>query len=104
MWSETDSLYWRRQIEEAYGVTGAVSRLDGELDTNLAVYDGGRLHSVFKIMRPDCDAGLVGMQVDALDHLATVAPDLLVPRVCAVRTAAPAPSSMTRQAVRGSPG
>ncbi|MGC6453133.1 MAG: aminotransferase class III-fold pyridoxal phosphate-dependent enzyme [Candidatus Puniceispirillaceae bacterium] len=81
MWSETDSLYWRRQIEEAYGVTGAVSRLDGELDTNLAVYDGGRLLSVFKIMRADCDAGLVGMQVDALDHLATDAPDLPVPRV-----------------------
>lgn len=81
MWSEEDSLYWQNYIRTGYGLAGVVSRLDGEMDINLAVHDGDRLRAVFKIMHPDCDPGLVDMQVAALDHLAKVTPDLPVPRV-----------------------
>ena len=81
MWSEEDSQYWQAQISEAYGRTGTLSRLDGEFDLNLGVHDRGTLRSVFKIMRPGCDVGLVEMQVAALEHLAKRDAGLEVPAV-----------------------
>ena len=81
MWSDEDSRYWQKHIEDGYGVTGTLSRLDGEFDLNIAVHEGGRLRSVFKIMRPGCDAGLVEMQIAALDHLAQADGGMPVPQV-----------------------
>ena len=81
MWSDEDSRYWQKHIKDGYGVSGTLSRLDGEFDLNLAVHEGGQLRSVFKIMRPGCDAGLVEMQIAALDHLAQANGGIQVPQV-----------------------
>ena len=81
MWSDQESRFWKEYLQAHYGLEGELERLDGEFDLNIAVRTGGRLDAVLKVMRPDCDPGLVGMQVEALDHLASTIPDLPVPRV-----------------------
>ena len=81
MWSDQESRFWKEYLQAHYGLEGELERLDGEFDFNIAVRTGGRLDAVLKVMRPDCDPGLVGMQVEALDHLASTMPDLPVPRV-----------------------
>ncbi|MEC8145524.1 MAG: aminotransferase class III-fold pyridoxal phosphate-dependent enzyme [Pseudomonadota bacterium] len=81
MWSDQESRFWKEYLQAHYGLGGELERLDGEFDLNIAVRTGGCLDAVLKVMRPDCDPGLVGMQVEALDHLASTIPDLPVPRV-----------------------
>ena len=70
MWSDEDCAYWRRHIADQYGLQADISGLDGEFDLNAAVFVDGSFHAVLKVMRPDCTADFVEMQVAALDHLA----------------------------------
>ena len=81
MWSDDESLFWKGYLETQYGISAELSPLDGEFDLNIAVQTGGTFRAVLKIMRPDCEAGLVAMQIAALGHLARTASDLPVPRV-----------------------
>lgn len=71
-------------VRHLYGIEGSVRPLAGERDQNCLVQaaDGGRY--VFKISNPSEPAEVVDFQIAALDHIARVAPEQLVPRV--VRT------------------
>ena len=81
MWSDQEIGFWKEYLQAHHGLDGELERLDGEFDLNIAVRVDGRLDAVLKVMRVGCDFGLVGMQVEALDHLAATMPDLPVPRV-----------------------
>ena len=81
MWSDQEIGFWKEYLQAHHGLDGELERLDGEFDLNIAVRVDGRLDAVLKVMRVGCGSGLVGMQVEALDHLAATMPDLPVPRV-----------------------
>ena len=81
MWSDQESRFWGDYLESHYGIRGALSRLDGEFDLNIAVSGDDGLQAVLKIMRLNCDPALVDMQIAALDHLADHTHDLPVPHV-----------------------
>jgi 4-aminobutyrate aminotransferase-like enzyme/Ser/Thr protein kinase RdoA (MazF antagonist) len=74
-------------LATAYGITGTIEPLVGEYDLNLRVASGERRY-LLKVMRRNCDAGLVDMQCGALDALATQRPDLPVQRLIRTRDGA----------------
>ena len=101
MWSDQESRFWGGYLESHYGIRGALSRLDGEFDLNIAVSGDDGLQAVLKIMRLNCDPALVDMQIAALDHLADHTHDLPVPHVIkrfdgAASAAVPGPSGDVR--------
>ena len=81
MFSDDESRFWKGYLDTYYGISAELSQLEGEFDLNIAVRTDGVFRAVLKIMRPDCEAGLVDMQVAALKHLADTDPDLPVPAV-----------------------
>jgi len=74
-------------LGSAYGITGTLHGLVGELDLNLRVESGARRY-LLKVMRRDCDAALVDMQCRALEILTERFPrlDLGVPVQRLIRT------------------
>lgn len=84
MWSDEDCAHWRRHIADQYGLQADITGLDGEFDLNAAVFVDGSFHAVLKVMRPDCMADFVEMQIAALDHLAAQKDHLPIPR-CILR-------------------
>ncbi|TWC17531.1 MULTISPECIES: phosphotransferase [unclassified Pseudomonas] len=67
-----------------YGIDGRVKSLVGERDQNCRIEtDDGRRY-VVKISNPSEPVSVVDFQIAALEHIARVAPELVVPRV--VRT------------------
>ncbi len=72
---------WQRALRENWGVDANLTLLASEFDLNfLADTDDGE-GFILKVMRPDCDAEFVDMQIAALDHIASNAPDLPFPRI-----------------------
>ena len=63
MWSDEDCAHWRRHIADQYGLQADITGLDGEFDLNAAVFVDGSFHAVLKVMRPDCMADFVEMQI-----------------------------------------
>jgi Ser/Thr protein kinase RdoA (MazF antagonist) len=63
-------------------------RLDGEYDLNFLAEELDGTGYVVKAMRPGCEEWLVRMQIEALDHIASVAPDLPIPGVIAAQSGA----------------
>jgi 4-aminobutyrate aminotransferase-like enzyme/Ser/Thr protein kinase RdoA (MazF antagonist) len=80
-------------LDSTYGIAGTLHGLVGELDLNFRVESGARRY-LLKVMRANCDAGLVDMQRQALETLAERAPNLPVQRV--IRTRAGAATTMLR--------
>lgn len=74
-------------LASAYGITGMIEPLVGEYDLNLRVTSGERRY-LLKVMRRNCDAGLVDMQCRALETLAAQRPDLPVQRLIRTRDGA----------------
>ena len=73
--------HWADQLNEHWGISARLSRLDGEYDLNfLAQTEAGESY-VLKIMRPDCAEWLVDMQVEALRHIQNASSALPCPRV-----------------------
>ncbi len=68
-------------LHDHYGVLGRLSDLPGEYDLNFAVEVEGQRRYVFKIMRADCDFGLVDLQCRALGHIRAVDSEVPVPSV-----------------------
>jgi Ser/Thr protein kinase RdoA (MazF antagonist) len=82
-----------RLLEEAkrlFGVAGSLEPLEGERDQNhlLTTEDGARF--VLKVSAASEDPGVVDFQIEALEHLERVAPDLPAPRVTPTLDGAPA--------------
>ncbi|WP_295314040.1 aminotransferase class III-fold pyridoxal phosphate-dependent enzyme [Roseobacter sp.] len=78
--------YWAGALRHTWQIPAHLVRLDGEFDLNFLAYGEDGNDYILKVMRPDCEARLVDMQVRALEHLEQMAPALPVPRV--VRSAA----------------
>ena len=74
---------------ELYGLEAAARTLPGEYDDNfhLTARNGGAF--VLKVMHPQRERDFVDMQCAALQHLATRAPELALPRVVPTRMGEP---------------
>ena len=70
--------YWRTELAAHWDISTPLVALDGEFDLNFASDD-----RVFKIMRPDCAATLVQLQVACLEHLGDATP--AIPRIAPTR-------------------
>jgi Ser/Thr protein kinase RdoA (MazF antagonist) len=68
-------------VEHSFGLTGDLDRLPGEADDNFALQAGDGQRYVVKVAHAQADPAVVGLQVLVLRHLASVAPELPVPRV-----------------------
>lgn len=72
-------------IEETYGLSGDLTKLEGELDENYLV-EGDFGKAIFKLMRTNCDASFIEMQVKAHQHLEEKSAALDVPRIILSRS------------------
>lgn len=79
---------WSDLLAHHYHIHGTLTPLPGEYDLNLLVTTDNATQYVLKVMRPDCDPALVELQCAALEHVASVAPDLPVPRLVRTHTGA----------------
>ena len=74
-------LHWATTLQQNWGITANLTRLDGEYDLNyLAEGEDGQGY-ILKAMRPGCETWLVDMQIKALEHIEAAAPNLPCPRV-----------------------
>ena len=74
-----------RIAERCFGVDGVALTLPGEYDDNFQLKTSCGDSYVLKVMHPARTAGFVDLQCRALQHLASHAPDLKLPRVIASR-------------------
>ncbi len=72
-----------------FGVSGALRALTSERDANFHIRLDSGEQALLKITNAAEDRAVTEMQTAALAHLAAVAPDLPVQRVCATRDGAP---------------
>ncbi|WP_186414938.1 MULTISPECIES: aminotransferase class III-fold pyridoxal phosphate-dependent enzyme [unclassified Pannonibacter] len=77
------------RVAAVYGLTGEWRRLGGEREQNFRLTSAEGVQFVIKIASLQEPAGSLAFQIEALDHIARMDPDLPVPRV--VRTLAGAP-------------
>ncbi|MEP4035183.1 aminotransferase class III-fold pyridoxal phosphate-dependent enzyme [Pseudophaeobacter sp.] len=73
--------HWADALKSHWGITADLRRLDGEYDLNFMATGPDGTGYILKAMRPDCEAWLVEMQVQAFQHIASNTPDLPCPRV-----------------------
>ncbi|ASU37509.1 hypothetical protein hmeg3_03815 [Herbaspirillum sp. meg3] len=64
-----------------YGIDGTVRVLGGERDLNCCIETADGTRYVLKISNQSEPASVIDFQIAALDHIATVAPELPIPRV-----------------------
>ncbi|MFK7835900.1 MAG: aminotransferase class III-fold pyridoxal phosphate-dependent enzyme [Sulfitobacter sp.] len=77
--------HWQAALQTHWGITAELSQLDGEYDLNfLATSESGDGY-VLKVMRSDCEAWLVDMQVKAFEHIAARHSHLPCPDVIRTR-------------------
>lgn len=72
---------WQDALRALWGIDARLTKLPGEYDLNYLAETADGAGYVLKIMRPECDAGLVELQIAALRHIAKRAPDLPFPAV-----------------------
>jgi 4-aminobutyrate aminotransferase-like enzyme/Ser/Thr protein kinase RdoA (MazF antagonist) len=72
---------WATALEDFWGITAQLSRLDGEYDLNFKATTAEGTAYIVKVMRAGCDPELIDLQVSALAHTAQYAPDVPMPRV-----------------------
>ena len=70
-----------RLTRDIYGLEVRVRSLPGEYDCNFHVTTEDGQAFVLKVMHPDRDRSIVDLQCQALQHLASHAPGLVLPRV-----------------------
>ncbi|MVO16578.1 aminotransferase class III-fold pyridoxal phosphate-dependent enzyme [Parasedimentitalea huanghaiensis] len=73
--------HWAATLQEHWGITADLSRLDGEYDLNFLAEGHDGQGYILKAMRPGCEPWLVEVQILALEHIATEQPELPCPRV-----------------------
>ena len=77
--------HWTQAFAEAWGKSAGLTRLDGEFDLNFLAQVPDGTSYVVKVMRADCEEGLVDLQIKALEHLAAQSPKLKVPQVISAK-------------------
>ncbi|KUJ76240.1 peptidase M23 [Ruegeria marisrubri] len=73
--------FWADALRRFWGLDTRLTRLDGEYDLNFLAQATNGQDYVLKVMRAGCDAGLVDLQIKALEHIAREAPGLPFPDV-----------------------
>ncbi len=73
----------RAVVEKYYGIAAEFSSLHGERDQNFCLSVAGEDRFVFKISNSIETPELIGMQLSALEHIASQNPSFSVPRVLA---------------------
>ncbi len=73
--------HWTDALRQNWGIAADLTRLDGEYDLNFMAEAANGQGYVLKVMRPGCEAGLVDMQIKALEYIAAEAPGLPFPKV-----------------------
>ncbi|MGR3615486.1 MAG: aminotransferase class III-fold pyridoxal phosphate-dependent enzyme [Paracoccaceae bacterium] len=73
--------YWADAFHRMWGIRAELTRLDGEYDLNYLAHAPDGSTFVVKVMRPDCEADLVDMQVKALRHIERTDKTLPLPAV-----------------------
>ncbi len=81
--------HWQRALIEHWNIEAKLIQLDGEYDLNFLVEGNDQQNYILKVMRPECEAWLVDMQIKAFEHIATKAPTLPCPRVIRSSNAEP---------------
>ena len=71
-----------RLAREIFHLEGSAKTLPGEYDDNFHLASSDGREFVLKVMHPAREEAFVGMQCEALRHLAKHAPQLALPRVC----------------------
>ncbi len=71
-------------VDRLYGISGKITPLAGERDQNCRIETADNRRYVFKISNPSEPVSVVDFQIEALEHIASVSPEQLVPQV--VRT------------------
>lgn len=74
-----------RLARELYGIDAAAKSLPGEYDDNFHLISSDGREFVLKVMHPARERSFIDMQCRALQHLATRAAGILLPRVIASR-------------------
>ena len=69
------------ELARIWGLSGALTRLTGERDTNFRLDEGDGSQWVLKISHPEEDPSVGAFQAEALIHVVASDPDLPVPRV-----------------------
>lgn len=69
---------WLSELSSAFGLRDPLDRLGGEHDLNFRSRDDSG-PVIVKVMRPECDAGYVDMQIAAIAHAGAADPDLPLP-------------------------
>ena len=75
------SQHWQAALKHHWDISADLSALDGEYDLNFRVKGEQGRGYILKVMRPGCDAGLVDLQIKALEHLAAYKTEIRCPRV-----------------------
>ena len=73
------SHHWQKILSDHWGIAATLTPLDGEYDLNFMAT--GTQGYVLKVMRVGCDADLIDLQCDALEHIALHTPNVCVPAV-----------------------
>ncbi|MEP5759300.1 MAG: aminotransferase class III-fold pyridoxal phosphate-dependent enzyme [Litoreibacter sp.] len=72
---------WQNVLRTQWGIDAELTNLPGEFDLNFMARTSRGDDFVLKVMRPDCDPGLVELQISALRHIAKRASTLPFPQV-----------------------
>ena len=72
---------WQNVLRTQWGIDACLTKLPGEYDLNFLAETSDGDGFVLKVMRPDCNPGLVALQIAALRHITERAPDLPFPAV-----------------------
>ncbi|MDG1430531.1 MAG: aminotransferase class III-fold pyridoxal phosphate-dependent enzyme [Paracoccaceae bacterium] len=73
--------HWTQQLRAHWGILANLLQLDGEYDLNFLAETENDSGYIVKVMRPDCEDWLVDMQVQAMDHIEKIDPNLPCPKV-----------------------
>src|SRR5215471_3592158 len=78
-----------RLARDIYGLEVCAQPLPGEYDYNFQVTTQNGQAFVLKVMHPDRERSIIDLQCRALEHLASHAPNLVLPRVQVTRSGEP---------------
>lgn len=81
--------HWSEELRKHWGISASFTRLAGEYDLNYLAETEAGAGYIVKVMRPNCEAWLVDMQIRALEHLRQNDPSLPCPALIPARSGAP---------------
>ena len=81
--------HWQAALAQHWGIAATLTQLDGEYDLNFLGQCDDGTGIILKVMRADCEASLVDMQVRAFEHILARAPDLPCPDAVRAKDGAP---------------